>query len=243
MGRIAVILLFVMFFTTSFKNPNIGLISYLPAKVNEGGMLFDMMGGDPLTGVNSPYFKGSSCYLYNTAYMTSSTQDAYRNLGNQFTLSFWGKRELSNSGLLLTCVDLINNKSIWNLQHTTGGNFQFAVISAPNTTNLFVATGSSTTTNLWRHYVGVYDGTQSVATSRVRLYWDGVEQSGTMTGTIPTSLQNPQNTTVRLGGGLAGTYVSNSYMQLVELYNRPLTATEVRNLYTEEYNIVNKTGQ
>lgn len=222
------------------KAQNSGLIAFYPLKNNEGQMAFDILRGEPMTGVNNPYYKSGSLYLNNTAQTTSSNQNAFKNLGNQFTISMWGKRELSNSGVLVTCVDTINSKTVWNIQHTTGGNFQMVVIASPNTTTGLIATVTSTATNIWKHYLAVYDGTQSTASNRIRLYINGIDVSGSMTDTIPSSLQNPQNTVLKFGGGLTGTYVANSYMKFVKLYNRPLTATEIRKLYIDEYNLINQ---
>jgi hypothetical protein len=63
-----------------------------------------------------------------------------------------------------------------------------------------------------------------------------------MTGTIPTTLLNPTNQV--LGIGVSGTtFLGNSNIKFVELYNRPLTPTEVKNIYVEEYNKIKQSGQ
>jgi hypothetical protein len=240
----AVILLAVVLssFGVSMLNRS-SLVAYYPMTQQTGNVLLDMKGGDKLVGQGNPYIINASAYCNGTssAY-TASNQLAVKSLTNKLTISFWGKRNTTTSPCLVTTYNASTNIGIWNVQNTASG-FQMVVIAPPTTITALVITDASlTTSGVWRHFVGVYDGTQATASNRIKLYVNGVDVGGTITGTIPSSLQNPQNSTFAVGRG-AASFAGNSYIKFVELYNRPLTPTEVKNIYVEEYNKIQQSGQ
>ena len=241
----AVILLAVVLssFGVSMLNRS-SLVAYYPMTQQTGNVLLDMKGGDKLVGQGNPYIVNASAYCNGTssAY-TASNQLAVKSLTNMLTISFWGKRNTTTSPCFIGTYDVSINLGIWNVQNTAGGGFQMVVISPPNIfTGKVSPTAAYASAGVWRHFVAVYDGTQATAINRITLYVNGVDIGGTMTGTIPSSLQNPQNSTFAVGRGVAS-FLGNSYMKFVELYNRPLTPTEVKNIYVEEYNKIQQSGQ
>jgi hypothetical protein len=242
MGKLILILLAVVLssFGVSMLNRS-SLVAYYPMTQQTGNVLLDMKGGDKLVGQGNPYIVNASAYCNGTssAY-TASNQLAVKSLTNMFTISFWGKRNTTTSPCLVTTYDASANLGIWNVQNTSGGNFQMAIITGVTTTSM-VTTGFSSA-SIWRHFVGVYDGTQATASDRIKLYVNAININGSITGTIPSSLQNPQNSTFAVGRGTAS-FLGNSYIKFVELYNRPLTPTEVKNIYVEEYNKIQQSGQ
>lgn len=246
MGRIILVLSFIVgcAFGLSPLNRS-GLVAFYPMTQQTGNVLLDTKGGDKLVGVSNPYIKNASAYTDGTAsYYEATNQLALKSLTNKVSCSFWCKRNTTTSAGLITCVDLGVPIGIWNVQNTATGQFQMVIIAAPTTTT-GLATGTSyTSAGVWRHFVGVYDGTQSTAANRIKLYVNGVDVSGglTPTGTIPTALQNPANTTFRIGKG-TGAALGDSYIKFLEIYNRPLTPTEVKNIYVEKYNKVNQSQQ
>ncbi len=246
MGRIGVILAMVL--CTSFINPIFApsLVSYFPMDKQTGNVCMDMKTGDRLVGTGNPYIVNASAYCNgSSSYYEAQNPNEWKRLTNKMSLSFWGKRVTTGSGCFVAALDLGAGVTVWNVQNTTAGNFQMAIISAPSTTNTF-GTGSAAyqSANVWRHFVATYDGTEGTAANRVKLYVNGVNisASAAMGGTIPTALYNPLNTTLRIGRSVA-TYVGNSFIKFVELYDRPLTATEVKDIYVSEYNKINQSPQ
>lgn len=242
----AVILLAVVLssFGVSMLNRS-SLVAYYPMTQQTGNVLLDMKGGDKFVGQGNPYIVNASAYCNGTssAY-TSSNQLAVKSLTNKFTVSFWGKRNTTTSPCLIAAYDVGGAVNIWNVQNTAAsGVFQMNIISSPAVNNLMAdAVTPYTSPMIWRHFVAVYDGTQAIASNRVKLYVNGKNVAGTMTGTIPTSLQNPANSTFAIGRGVAS-FAGDSYIKFVEIYNRPLTPTEVNNIYVEEYNKIQQSGQ
>ena len=240
----AVILLAVVLssFGISMLNRS-SLVAYYPMTQQKGNVLLDMKGGDKLVGQGNPYIVNASAYCSGTTtYYEAANQLAVKSLTNKLTCSFWCKRGSTSSAGFVGPSNLGASIGIWNVQNTASG-FQMIVIAPPTTvTGLVKIDPSLVTANVWRHFVGVYDGTQAIASNRIKLYVNGVDVGGTMTGTIPSSLQNPANSTFRIGRGI-GTVANDSYIKFVELYNRPLTPTEVKNIYVEEYNKIQQSGQ
>jgi hypothetical protein len=241
----AVVLLAVVLssFGVSMLNRS-SLVAYYPMTQQTGNVLLDMKGGDKLIGQGNPYIVNASAYCNGTssAY-TASNQLAVKSLTNMLTISFWGKRNTTTSPCFIGTYDVSINLGIWNAQNTTSGIFQMNIISSPSVNNLMQdLTTTYTSPMIWRHFVAVYDGTQATASNRVKLYVNGKNVVGTMTGTIPTTLLNPTNSTFAIGRG-ALTFAGNSHIKFVELYNRPLTPTEVKNIYVEEYNKIQQSGQ
>ena len=84
----------------------------------------------------------------------------------------------------------------------------------------------STTTrelNTWYHVAGVYDASARTLT----IYVNGVLESGTLQGTVPTANLNAAvNANI---GRRTGGYYFNGIIDEVRIYNRALSATEIQN--------------
>jgi hypothetical protein len=91
-----------------------------------------------------------------------------------------------------------------------------------------------TTTNVhqagrWEHWVGVFDGTQTGNANRLKIYVDGVSQSLTYDAVIPATTQSTAFP-VHIGS-TDGSGVWNGKIDDVRIYNRALSADEVKALY------------
>ena len=222
------------------SNPS--LVAYYPMDKQTGNVCLDIKNGDRLLGYGNPYIQNAAGYCNgSTSHYEATNQAAFKNITNRMSISFWGKRVATNSPCFVGTVDVGASLAIWNAQNTVAGNFQFAILSPPTTINVFGTGGAQfQSANVWRHFVATYDGSVGVASSRVKLYVNGVNISSlaAMTGTIPATLHNPSNSTLRIGRGIG--YAGNSFIKFVALYDRPLTANEVANIYKMEYNQINK---
>lgn len=235
---IVVVVVFCCFRTTSI---NSGLIAYFPIDANTVSVLDDKLSNNDLVGYGNPYIAKGGAYTNGvSSYYGVVDPVAVKKLTNKVSVSFWGKRSTTSSACFLGTVDSAAAVGIWNAQNTGGGQWQMVIISPPSTITALASTTTSwSSANVWRHFVATYDGTESTASNRIKLYVNGVNIAGTMTSTIPTSLNNPQNSTLRYGRGVG--YAGTAYMKFARIYDRPLTASEVREIYVSEYNKVNQT--
>ena len=78
-----------------------------------------------------------------------------------------------------------------------------------------------------------YDGTQSTASDRVKVYVDGSIVSGSMSGTIPTSLQN-SSASLSLGSWPGRGRALSGSLDHVKIFNRALSGAEVNAEYTAQ---------
>lgn len=235
MARIAGIIFIITLCSFGVNSPS--LVTFYPMSMQTGNVLLDTKGGDMLVGQGNPYIKNAAAYTDGVSSSYNSlNQLSFKSLTNKFTISFWGKRVTTSSGVFVAGLDMTGaGLTVWNMQNTTAGRLQCAIqIDATNIALTFTAT-DYTSANVWRHFVATYDGTQVTAANRVLLYVNGVQQATTNTGTVPTALYNPANTTLRVGRSVA-TYVGDSYIKFLKLYNRPITSTEVMQIYVDEFN-------
>lgn len=124
----------------------------------------------------------------------------------------------------------------WALQTGVNNNLRvFIADSQGDPGNNYIDTAANTwnTFNTWRHIVMTYDGTQSNPANRVQLYLDGTLLSTTMSGTIPSALQNSTGSFSigsfpGLGRSLTGA------IDQVKLFNRVLSPSEVSAEYAAQ---------
>ncbi|MFZ3031617.1 MAG: LamG domain-containing protein [Candidatus Moraniibacteriota bacterium] len=90
---------------------------------------------------------------------------------------------------------------------------------------------SSWSAGVWHHVVFIYDGSQGTDTNRLQVYIDGISQTLTFVGTMPTSMQ-ASTAAVKIGQ-FGGTLNRpwNGKIDEVRIYNRALTAAEIAALY------------
>ena len=92
----------------------------------------------------------------------------------------------------------------------------------------------STSQNGWGHWVMVYDGTQTGGTNRLKVYYNGSQQSMTIShGTIPSTTTT--NSNFQLGKNpIAAGFSDNSKIAISQVYNRALSAAEVLQNYNAQ---------
>jgi hypothetical protein len=123
-------------------------------------------------------------------------------------------------------VELVDGVTIratlfWN--HPTANKWQFRIRGA---TTEGASPAQTVPTGSWHHLVGSYDGTT------IRLYYDGVEVGN---GTSFTGGIGTYTHPVEIGRAFNQvTYVYTGLIGDVRIYNRVLTAAEVKRLYESE---------
>jgi len=141
--------------------------------------------------------------------------------GNQMTLAAWVKPETMTGGLLVRSF-ITKGTYDYALQvnrDLSGLNFSVKVGTSYN------ATYSTTlTSGQWYHIVGVYDG------ANVLIYVNGSKTTGSaVTGNMDDS--SAQNLWMGRDGGVGGSRYVQSLIDEVRVYNRALSAEEVRYHY------------
>jgi hypothetical protein len=87
-------------------------------------------------------------------------------------------------------------------------------------------TATTLVLNKWYHVTSVYNASNQT----INIYLNGVLDNGSVGGTIPASIYNTPDVANIGGSNWAGSYFSGNLDDL-RVYNRALTATEVRQLY------------
>lgn len=191
------------------------------------------------TGNSSPtWLTGLSCVI-NGCISMDAAQDyitagdvSFTDSLTQMTVSFW-----------INPLTLATNRSIISKNAASQKNFAI-VTDASNSDEIRVHVAASTgeadnttyftTSNLdlsassWQHVLVVYDGTQSAPSSRVRVYKNGREVSGSATGTLPATMTTGSTSTLRVGNDDSTTYTALvDRIDEVKIYTAALTNSEL----------------
>lgn len=106
-------------------------------------------------------------------------------------------------------------------------------------------TAASTTTavaNVWYHVCGVRSGTTGSWNSLI--YVNGVRENSTATTVNPARLVGiSSGITIGAAGAYASGLTMNGNIMNVMIYDRNLTDTEIRNIYTSQKNLINNWGR
>ena len=89
--------------------------------------------------------------------------------------------------------------------------------------------------NQWHHVVGVFDASAQT----ISMYLDGILSQGTLSGTVPSSIYNCTGN-VKMGYDYGGNGYLNGLIDNVLIYNRVLSAGEVRELFVDRWAIFNR---
>lgn len=150
--------------------------------------------------------------------------------GNAMTIEAWVKQDAwyVNQAIASHWKYDATRSGSWALQTASDNNLRMYIASSQGDDGInYVDTAVNTwdTSNNWRHVAAVFDGTQSQA-NRVKIYVNGVLANSTVSGTLPSTLQN-SNGVFSIGSfpGL-GRAMSGS-IDHVKLFNRALSASEI----------------
>lgn len=196
------------------------------------------------TGINYCTIGGTGDIFRNNGYatLTQGTSD-YINCGNnsnvnftnEFTMSFW-----INQG---ATVGVVNKQttSTTGFSYNIVANSDFRIysqFSSNGTTVAYSNTNPVVRSGAWTHVVSVYYGSRAASSDRSIVYVNGIQQSLSFTGTIPTSLYQTSSPLAvnRYNGSTYGT----AKMKFIKLDDKVWTATEVWSLYVKEYNLINQ---
>jgi hypothetical protein len=152
------------------------------------------------------------------------------------TWSMWVKPgTLSTQDCLLCKFNNAASQRSWAIE--TGGSDSSKVRVSVSTSASDDATYGETPAGVlsngsWTHIVGVYDGTQTGNSNRLKIYVNGVPQAVSFTGTVPASTQ-ATTSTMRLAASSDGSRYYNGQADEVQVFNYPLTPLQVKMLYNQ----------
>ena len=167
------------------------------------------------TGVFS--FDGTNDYMYLPAI-------SQNNGASQLTWCAWMKRNASNSRM--TLMQFANTDNDISCELWSDGNLYLEIGNGSND----YATLSNSSTS-WQHVSMIYNGSLTGNSERLKCYINGVVQTLSYTGTIPSAAGTA--TTLYLGytspdAGPNSNLYSTGNLGVFQSYNRALSATEIR---------------
>ena len=175
---------------------------------------------------------GSALKFNGSARYVNAGNASALNSVSSFTMSFWGKRNVSGGIVIISKITDADNRI--NIGPWSDGLVYF------NVSNGGAAWGTvSSNDTKWHLYTMVFDGSQSGNSNRLKGYIDGALQSLTFAGASIAATTANISGNLEIGHlNLAPGYNSNGIIDDVRLWNRSLTAAEVLQLY----NSYNMTG-
>jgi hypothetical protein len=195
-------------------------------------MIWNDLSGNNNNGslVNGPTFStangGSIVFDGTDDYVSVPKQTAFVN-ATTFTLAAFMKRRLTNSVVICFQGAVFNNDiafELWN------DNFAYFEVGNGSNSYGYIA---NTSTN-WQYLTMVFDGTQTGNSNRLKCYINGILLGVNYSGTIPATT-SASNSVFSIGNsqGIGGNY-SDGNIANVQIYNRPLSATEVSQNYNAQ---------
>jgi hypothetical protein len=190
------------------------------------------MSGNNITGslTNGPTFNstngGSIVFDGVDDYVSIPKQTVLVN-ASQFTMNAWMKRaDVLSKVILYQGADANNDVSfeLWN-----DGQAYFEVGNAGNTYGYIANTSVN-----WQQLTMVFDGTQTGNSNRLKGYINANLLTLLYGGTIP-STSGPSNSVFSIGNsqGIGGNF-STGNIASVQIYNRPLSASEILQNYNAQ---------
>lgn len=223
-----------------------GLVGSWP--MNEGGGLkaFDNIGNKTGILTSGAVFrygvKGRSIFSDGTDdYIDTGTpfNNVFAGANVKFSISLWVKpgTALTGNNLFLN-FNISTGQRTFTLRLFTSSKVEFLWYGALDGSSVRGTLGTtpiSSTTSFY-HIVATYDGTLGVD-SRVSIYVNGIQDATTIDVTSGTPPAGIQNSTQNLcfAANPSGGNAFQGLMNNVMLYNRLLSASDVRQLYTNPY--------
>ena len=154
----------------------------------------------------------------------NGSNSASINFTGSFSVSAWVfPRNSAAFGGFASKHNTTSGQYSWWIGTTSSGNVRF-LISGTGSDQIFRTGSVALPNNTWHHVAGVYDA----AAQTLRIFINGTEDAGTLTGTVPSSIAfNDKPFMIgRIGEG--GSYFNGSIDE-VAIYNVSLSAADILN--------------
>lgn len=214
-----------------------GLKAYYPLEENSGTFTRDSSintnNADLQVGATWVTGKVGNGVSANASSYVQVPDSANLTFSQNMTVSLWANQASASTDKALIAHWNQAVSSSWALQTGTSASVLrvFIASSQGDTGGNCVDTDGAWSAGSWHHVALVYDGTQSTALDRAKVYIDGVVRPMSVClGTIPSSLQDSSSyLTIGAMRGL-GRYFNGS-LDEVKMFNRSFTPSEVKAEY------------
>ncbi|NOQ38534.1 DUF2341 domain-containing protein, partial [archaeon] len=146
-----------------------------------------------------------------------------------FTVSVWVKYDALNTAYIVSKYDTANEQRAWILKQQNSSEARIYVC-ADGITAKISSFSFSPQTDTWYQMVGVWESNENPT-----LYVNGENQSVISYGDIVSSI-NDSTSPLRIGSSYLGNSVVNGTVDEVRIWNRSLSASEIRQLYFTNLN-------
>lgn len=155
--------------------------------------------------------------------------------GAAFSFEAWVNQDAWYANQAIASHWQYSTSGSWAIETGSNNNLRVSIANASGDTGSHyfeTAANSWNTFGSWRHVAVTYEGGAS-ASERIKVYIDGVAISGTVTGTIATSLQNSTGS-LSLGSWPGRGRALTGLLDHAKLFNRTLTPAEVNAEYVAQ---------
>ncbi|MFK6999893.1 LamG domain-containing protein [Flavobacterium oreochromis] len=150
---------------------------------------------------------------------------------SQYTIEYWGRFANFVQWTTMISKRITDTERVAHIQFGSTAGEVYAFIGSN-----YIITTSTMPVNTWTHIAVVFDGTQAITTERLKIYFNGVRQSVTNVGTIPTitttsnaifSIGSEYNSTTAMTSGSTGIGLCDMTMTELRIWNVARTAVEI----------------
>lgn len=166
---------------------------------------------------------------------------------SEMTISLWlNPVSLTTQDMIISKGDFVDQNSFaLRTQNAASDEIYFFIADGlSDTGSNYISTSDLNLANdVWYHLVVVYDGSLT-ASNRLKVYKNGDSVSGSITGTIATSMTSGSTSNLKIGKGDYSSYDSfNGYIDDVRIYKKAFTSDQILAVYnsTKPYFIENET--
>jgi len=157
---------------------------------------------------------------------------SYTNGISQMSVSMWiFQSALAEGNALFVRRDVT---SFWGFgtSDAWGGSDDICIIlSDSDSENPSYTTENLHATNVWEHWIFVFDGTQTGNSNRLKVYKNGIQRTLTFFDIIPSTTLGYSGTPVANIGGYMDSASFSGKIDDVRIYDRALSTAEITNLY------------
>jgi hypothetical protein len=209
---------------------NTGLIASYNLNRNTGKINKDNNFGNDGTIIGDGYFKNNFYYFDGSGDGVTTPFNLRYNITNKFTFIFWAKPDNLSAATFKTIFGRQNslaNNSVWAITWELTNDSYSLYTSAVTGTNPYASSHMAITDTKWHQICYTYDGIT------LKGYIDGIIKINT---TITFSLASSTKV-VSFGIGDSGLTATTSflgYLNMGNMYNRPLLHQEILNKYIDE---------
>lgn len=152
---------------------------------------------------------------------------------SQYTIEYWGRYANFTTWTTMISKRLNDTERVAHIQFGSSSGNVYAFISSN-----YIVTTTTIAPNTWIHIAVVYDGTLVTTTDRLKIFFDGVRQTVTNTGTIPTvtpssnaifSIGSEYNSTAAMTSGSTGIGLCDMTMTELRIWNIARSDTDILN--------------